>query len=206
MLEKPNRSEVLTSDSPAKPRSELDSAALARRRALFKGIGKGAGVLAAAVPLQSMATGTKTVCGPQGSYVVCSCSGANSAANSVSPTTPVACGQHPSKYCGAPPCAWPAVDSTTKCNTIFKDCSIKKSGGTQMTLMEVLGSTSTFGTVVYGAAGSRTALRSWVAAWLNSQKSTNKYPYTSAQVLTLYGDPTKRASALSLFQNYLEQG
>jgi hypothetical protein len=205
MLEKPDTSEVLTSNSSAKPRGELDSAALARRRALFKGLGKGAGVLAAAVPLQSMATGTKTVCGRQGSYVVCSTSGANSAANSVSPSTPIACGQHPSKYCGAPPCAWPCSDNV-KCNTIFKDCSIRKAGNTQMTLMEVLGNTSTSGSVNYGAAGSRAKLRSWIAAWLNSQKSTNKYPYTASQVLGLYADPAKRASALYLFQNYLEQG
>jgi hypothetical protein len=205
MLDKPDQSEVLTSNSSARQGEELDSAALARRRALFKGLGKGAAVVAATVPLQSMATGTKTVCGTQGNYVVCSCSGANSAAHSVAPSTPVACGQHPSKYCGSPPCTWP-VTNTKKCNTVFTDCSIKKAGGSQMSLMEVLGSTSTSGSPNYGAAGDRNTLRSWIAAWLNSQKTANRYPYSAQEVVDLYGNPARRSSALYLFRTYLEQG
>lgn len=164
--------------SAASDKESLGLRALARRRALLSGLGKGGAVLAAASPIKSMAGGGSFVltCRSQktGNTVVATVSGSQSAAHSFVAGGGVsqvpACGKKASTWCSNNT-AWPTGCSKT--STTFKSCfgsnPIGTKSGTTPLLMDCLKGT-------YGDACAH-----WSAAYLNGcgyyQSGAGKFPY-----------------------------
>lgn len=198
-----------TSASPARDEAMpsvagvgLTSEALARRRVMLKSLSKGSAVLAAAVPIQSLATGGLT------DTRLCTVSGIQSNVGSgrTGGTTDNCRGFEPKHYntlsnwpgynVGPPPVASFRmgnldINTATPFNTVF-------SGGSGVGLLAVL-----------QTPGHDPLEKTWVAALLNAVKramfqpgTAGYFPYTAAEVIGLY--TANKAGAEQLFQGYLE--
>jgi hypothetical protein len=173
---------------------------LARRHALLKGVGKGAAVLAASVPIRTLAAPTTLTFTADGRR--CTISGAHSGVHSADTLTLV-CGGYAPSYWGKssstnpfkPACMWP-VDSAAACKNTFANCSLLVNNQ-QASLFQV----------VNNSAFATKDEPHWVAAWLNATQKAFNFPYTAAEVLAFYNTGAGSATyqnALKFFKDNLE--
>lgn len=183
----------------AQAHETLNAAALARRRALVKGLGKGGAALAVVTPIQSYAI-PKLNTGQ-----VCSLSGLQSGVTSHTPG-------HASNCTGWPPSHfmskgvandWPAgIDPlTVTFNSVF--------GGTDnRLLLMVLRDASTDGTTTPPTQADIDKSY-WIAAYFNAQIPSNNWVYTATQVVSQYQlyntNPTQAEAYLNFYKTYLSQ-
>lgn len=180
---------------------ELASAVMARRRVLLGGVGKGAAVLAATVPLQTLAV--QNLLTFDGKHQ-CSVSGMHSGVHSATPTNTPICGGYSPGWWGqsesGPPLrpkrAWPALPNgwtyNTKCSAVFTK--------------RVLSGDPTLFQVMQPGSYSNTDEFHWICAWLNALSHSFNFPYTGQQVLDFYFAPGAgvAADALEFFKTYME--
>ncbi len=175
-------SENITSSSAevVEQGDSLTSSALARRHMLLKGLGKGAAVVAAAVPIQSLAVTTLVKPMDGGKFQICSISGMQSGSHSRPPTT-LQCGGHSPGWWGQnsnqKAARWPAslpggLTPDTPIANLF--------GKTIKTTPN-----PTLWNVATDPAYSNSDERHWLCAWLNACTMSN-FPYNSDEVLTIY--------------------
>jgi hypothetical protein len=171
---------------PAPAVGTVESAA--RRRALLKGLSKGAALAGSAVPLSSLATGErkKLYKKSDGKNYHCSVSGHMSVMMSAGVTVPPSCQAKRWDYYKTPS-NWPYVKSSNgkrACyfgNVLrdrdekFKDCfgwgTPKNVNGTDKTLWDCINTNSP------------DEYTDWVCSVLNANFATHNYPYTSADVV-----------------------
>ncbi|WP_342618732.1 hypothetical protein [Rhodoferax sp. GW822-FHT02A01] len=169
--------------SPSKPSLDTGAMAvdaLARRRVLLSGLGKGSVVLAAAsVPMHTLAS-TSTRCktdGHTGQVVWATVSGCHSAVGSRIPAdTPVSQGYHCSHY--TQKSCWPGYNRDPRKDT---SCVNKK-------FNDIFPGTSDNRTCydIVKNDSSSSSCR-WVTAFLNAQTCVSKnYPYNSSEIVTHY--------------------
>ena len=184
------------SDTAEANRPTLSPDALARRQMLLKGLGKGSVVLAATVPLQTLAG--QSLLTFDGKHQ-CSVSGMHSGVHSATPTnTPVCGGYSPGWWkqvndAGtAPRRTWPLLPNgwtyNTKCSAVF---SLHPLSGNP-TLFEVMRNFP------------NTDEYHWICAWLNALSQSFNFPYTGQEVLDFYYSPSQYADALAFFKTYME--
>ena len=180
--------------------SDVSAAAalVSRRRALLKGLGKGTAVLAAAVPIRTLATTTVTA-----DKHLCSVSGAMSGVRSITTGMATCGGRKFSLY--QPVGSWPL-------NGMSQEVV---NNGTS----DILRSTGTFAGVFGGgapttalttlfAAGLTDATASdeahWIVALLNA-KTAASFPYTALEIVAQYtaGGAT-RTNALAFYKTHME--
>ena len=180
---------------------------LERRMMLLKGLGKGSAVLAAAIPIQTLAAPAVTVTDGR----ICSVSCSQSAVHSQA-TTAATCQGYSPGWWGqveknsnppSPSRAWPVlppkhISDAPFVSTLQKDSSksgrASNGGGGTPTLFEVA-SLEEF---------SNTDLRHWLCAWLNAQGAPTSwnFPYTATQVIAFYMQNDQKA--LTFFKSYME--
>jgi hypothetical protein len=190
----------------AAAQAPVSGEALARRRLLLKGLGKGASAAAVLVPIQTLATTTPS----DGVVRLCTVSGIQSNVGSgrTGGTTAQCQGHSPSFY--ATLANWPGYNATTKVasfwlrSTKFYNTSTFKAvfnntGASSVTLFNIISS---------GPVSEQI----WVTALLNAIKrnggtnigSPGYFPYSPNEVVALYNDTAKRSNAETLFANYLQ--
>lgn len=198
-----------TSHPPQDEQSSPPDAGLAsaaRRRALLKGLGKGAALAGSAVPLSSLATGgdrpgmrlKKT----DNKYYYCSVSGNASIMLSGGPSNP--------PDCWGKKCSYYKKDVYGKYPTWPKNiygssvCIVGSTGYAPTTrFIDMFGSgpTTSIGDCV--SKSTPDDYSHWVAALLNAQQFAGSFPYSTTEVMALYKDSTKRGAAISFFKNYM---
>lgn len=212
-------------DSPGSGRG-LEPAAIdtkVRRRLLLKGLGKGSAIIAAAVPIKTLAvTNSVTQNG-----LMCTVSGVGSAAHSQSGGVAACGGLSPGWY--KTPSHWPNYNSGTNkatntvgSKTFYEDFggapNGKASGGpinqpsTKDTAFNaIFGAGSTAGIFYILKNQAPTDEFHWIAALLNSilyattgqwPKSPYVFPYSPAEVLSLYTN--NNAGGIAFFGGYME--
>lgn len=189
------------SEAPASAQG-LSSSAAARRHMLLKGLGRGSAVLAASIPLKTLAsTSVFTNPGANGAPVIrCGISGMTSGVHSRDTVTNVCSGYSPGYYKKSE--HWPAgLNPNALVTTVFPSCTLMIStggGGSRVpTLLEVMNSFT------------NTDEFHWVAAWVNAMggaPSNWNFPYTGAQIQAFYAGtgPYSKAQALTFIKTYLE--
>lgn len=204
---KPESHSQAPQSAPSPVSGHLSPQALQRRSALLRGLGKGSAVIAAAVPIQTLAAPVLT-------ERLCTVSGVQSNVGSgrgTALTTTTCIGFSPTHYKIA--ANWPNVMGTPNApkfavsgKTVRKAATFASifGGGSGNTLMDILND----------VAGTNPDEKVWVAALLNGQKMPMNYPtqYTAAKVIQLYLDntPTKGGSstvsndAFFFFKEYLQ--
>lgn len=218
MSDKPETSVPSTETTPAGAHRDPRRHSAARRKAILKGLGKTAAIAGAAAPLSSLA-GARLRFDKAGQNMHCSVSGQMSVLMSGAVTSiPVCMGLLPSKYRyvngGGNPTAWNGQQ-----NNIAKanwpewpgttNAFVTGINGTAFTpaatFAQVFGSGSStkIGLLVEGQGLADEA--QWVAALLNAQRFPAKFPHTNAEVIAQYGDVSRRASALALYQTYVNK-
>lgn len=185
----------------------LSSMAVARRHMLLKGLGKGSAVLAASIPLKTLAsTSVFTNPGKNGAPVIrCGISGMTSSVHSADTVTNVCSGYSPGYYAKRE--HWPvALNPDALVTTIFPSCTLRvDAAGTALgsnrvpTLLEVMNLTP------------RVDEFHWIAAWVNAMGGAPvswNFPYTGADVQAFYAGVGpggfSKAQALSFFKTYME--
>ena len=178
----------------------MSSQATDRRRMLLRGIGKGTAVLAATVPLKTLAGQTLLT---YDSAHACSISGMHSGVHSTTPSTPTCSGYAPTWWGqptnNTPPTPankWPlsgGITFNTACKDVFTKSTISVSLFKVMNL----------------PAYANTDERHWICAWLNAQfddlTNAGKFPYTGAEVLNFYkSSGATYADALTFFKGFME--
>lgn len=205
----------------------LTSAAVARRHMLLKGLGKGSAVLAATVPLQTLAsqsvftyngTGTAT-------QIRCGVSGMTSGVHSRDVTTTQCIGYSPGYYKTHD---WPAgVNKTALITTVCSKsnlktyvCKVIVRGSGQDTVQYVRSrerakegqctvEVSTLFDVIDFHENSDEF--HWVCAWLNGSGGAPanwNFPYTGAEVIAFYENNASYPlgkSPLDFFKTYMEK-
>ena len=194
---------------------ELTTQARNRRRILLKGIGKGSAVLAATVPLQTLAAQRLTTA----NGLDCHVSGSTSGPTSVMPLRSAVCGGFGPRYWGADVSRWPAmVNSKAPVKNVLRRYQNETASLFELmqSTISSTGKSKKLAGEIFASAGS--ALGStfsdevhWVCAWLNATKlfggeAGSTYPYNPEQVLVFYNepDPKKYADALKFFSTHLE--
>lgn len=181
---------------------QLSSMAVARRRALLRGVGKGAAVLAATAPLQTLAG--QSLLTFDGKHQ-CSVSGQHSGVHSATPTNTARCSGYSPDYWGQPATngngsgplrTWP-TDYKQKFINIFTQSGFNNS----ITLFDVMRNDGQF---------INRDERHWLCAYLNALASVASglsFPYSAAQVLAYYNTgvgSTVYLDALKFFTDYME--
>lgn len=197
--------EAPTSASGSGSTEPLSASALARRRALFKGIGKGGAVIAASVPIQTLASPTLLTF----DGLICSVSGMQSGVHSATPGQTATCGGYSAGHWGTKePNVNPAKPKYPQWYSL-------PNGWTYETpFKNVFGSwpNSSANPTLFDAAH-KSAYRSmaefhWVCAWMNAVAKVFNFPYTPDEVVDFYklgpASQTYR-DALAFFSNYMEQ-
>ena len=184
-------------EQPGQGSSEaLPAAAIARRHALLKGLSRGSVVLAAAAPIQTLATETLLTADKNH---VCSISGMQSMVHSASPSCQVCGGYSPGwwkqKNGNQPRRTWPTLPMgwtyNTPCKTVFTQCGFPAN----VTLFQALWTYP------------NTDEYHWICAWLNALSHSFNFPYSGAQVLGFYNagkGTTTYNNALLFFKTYME--
>lgn len=192
--------QIENSKAMSQTRAEsLPTPALARRHLLLKGVGKGGLLVAAAVPIQTLAgTGMLTGGGKNGETAVrCSVSGMQSGIHSAAPSAGT-CGGYSPGWWGQnkdhPHKNWPVSINANASITTVCSRSTLMVGSQLATLWQVM-SMSSFSSSDEGH---------WVCAWLNAQVNAFHFPYSPAEVIALYNDTAKYAAALTFFKTYME--
>lgn len=186
----------------------LSSQAIARRHMLLKGLGKGSAVLAASIPLKTLAAQSVfTNPGANGAPVIrCGISGMTSGVHSQDTVTNVCSGYSPGYYTKRE--HWPAgLNPDALVTSVFPSCTLKVTvdangnvslgGPTVPTLLQVMNLTP------------RVDEFHWIAAWVNAMggaPSSWNFPYTGAQIQAFYAGtgPYSKAQALTFITTYLE--
>ena len=180
----------------------LSSEAVARRHLLLKGLGKGSAVLAASIPLKTLAsTSVFTNPGAKGPQIRCGISGMTSGIHSKDTITNVCSGYSPGYYHLRQ--HWPlGLNPDALVTIVFPSCTLMVPGtapGTSRvpTLLEVMNLTP------------RVDEFHWIAAWVNAMggaPSNWNFPYTGAQIQAFYAGagPYPKAKALTFIKTYLE--
>ncbi len=182
----------------------LSAPALARRRALLRGVTKGATVLGAGVPLKTLASQSVfTNPGKGGAPVIrCGISGMTSGVHSRGTVTSVCSGYGPGYYKNRE--NWPRnVNPDAACSSLFARCRITvpaSSGYGQRaaTLYEVMNNYSSSDEF------------HWITAWLNAMGGAPRswhFPYSGQQVVNFYNGtgPYPADKALDFFKTYMEK-
>lgn len=181
----------------------LSTEALARRSLLLKGLGRGSVVLAATVPLQTLAG--QSLLTFDGKHQ-CSVSGMHSGVHSATPTNTPICGGYSPGWWGqsqtvngktVPKRDWPIV-YTTKCKRIFTRSSLVNDDGTLPSLFQIVEPKESI------SKFSNTDEFHWVCAYLNALSHSFNFPYTGQQVIDFYNTPSSYADALAFFTTYME--
>lgn len=158
--------------------------ALQRRRLLLRGVGKGAAVVAAAVPMQSFANSILKTQGPP--ERLCTVSGVGSILPSAAPQIDGVCsGKTASYWQNLDQASWP-IPKTTKFKRVF--------GGSN---------TITFQTLMAGSTSTeQTFARAYLNAKVGSVTSPPTFPYSPGEVVKFY-QGTNRATAEAFFNTYV---
>ena len=185
----------------------LSSAAIARRRVLLKGVGKGTAVLATTVPLQTLAGQSLLTLDR---LHQCSVSGMQSGVHSATPKdTPICGGYSPGwwgqveKNSNSPKRSWPSLPSgwtyNTPCKTVFTKSLLKNDDGTLPSLFQIMEKKDK------DSKFSNTDEYHWICAWLNALSHSFNFPYSGQEVLDFYNslDPVY-SDALNFFKTYME--
>lgn len=191
----------------------LSFAAVARRRMLLKGAGKGVAIMAATVPIQTLAGQSLLTVDVGSGRHQCSVSGMQSGVHSATPTgtTPTCTGYSPSRY--ATLSFWPGYapgnnpPSTARATNTVDGITFTDNS----TFSLVFGSGSSNGPtarlLAIVTSGSPEPEQVWVTALLNAFKNATvpslNFPYTPAQVRAFYSSP-QAAQALSFFRTYMQ--
>ena len=185
----------------------LSSAAIARRRALLKGIGKGTAVLAATVPLQTLAS--QSVLTYDGQHQ-CSISGMFSGVHSTTPSGAPTCqGYTPTRYQTLS--FWPGYNANAGPPTYTSNTVDGITFNERTPFATVFGGGSSGNdnaarllTIV--TSGTPEPEQVWVTALLNAIKNPAgfNFPYTPSQVRAFYSSP-QAADALIFFRNYMQK-
>jgi hypothetical protein len=167
-------------------------APISRRSVLFKGLGKGSAVLAAAVPIKTLASTPSVTANGK----ICTISGVQSAVHSGSTHLPYCGGMSPGYYTMLS--HWPNYPNTTY--TVGTKTFNNKS-----TFKYVFGGGLSQGLWSIMQAPNNEVEFHWIAALLNAIKPPLGYvfPYTAQEVLNLYASG-QQAPALDFFKNYME--
>ena len=177
----------------------LSTDALARRNLLLKGLGRGSAVLAATVPLQTLAG--QSLLTFDGKHQ-CSVSGMHSGVHSATPSNTPICGGYSPGWWGqsetvdgkvVPRRAWP-IDYRIKCDVIFTRCTLRNSDGSKPSLFQVM-------------TDSRFASSDefhWVCAYLNALSHSFNFPYSGQEVIDFYNSSSS-ADALAFFKMFMEK-
>lgn len=187
---------------------KLTSAAIARRHALLQGLGRGSVILAAATPIQTLAS--QTLLTPDRNHV-CSISGMQSTMHSPAPNCQV-CGGYSPGWWGqsqrgsfAPYRAWPILPNgwtcDTPCHTVFVFSHLYDTDGTRPSLFQVMEPKEPI------SKFANTDEFHWICAWLNALSHSFNFPYTGAQVLGFYNAGSASNTykdALLFFKTYME--
>jgi len=188
----------------------LSAAAVARRRVLLKGVGKGSAVLAATIPLQTLAG--QSLLTFDGKHQ-CSVSGMHSGVHSATPTNTPICGGYSPGWWGqsqivggkiVPKRAWPALPNgwtfNTKCDAVFTKCTLRNTDGSKPSLFQIVEPQEPI------SKFSNTDEFHWVCAWLNALSHSFNFPYSGQQVLDFYNSPSSTVyqDALTFFKTYME--
>ena len=190
---------------PGNPAETLSATAIARRHALLKGVGKGSAVLAATVPLQTLAG--QSLLTFDGKHQ-CSVSGQHSGVHSATPKGTLRCGGYSPGWWGqwdkdGNPKNWPAgINSGADVTSILSKSTLKNNDGvTTPTLFQIMDPKDKSGKF------SNTDEFHWVCAWLNAMSGSFNFPYTGPEVIAFYdagvGTP-KYEDALTFFKEYME--
>jgi hypothetical protein len=205
-------------------RSPEDISASSRRRLLLSGLGKGAAVVAATVPIQTLAATvslTPTGKGGIAGGFRCTVSGQMSGVHSKETTTPVCNGKSPGWWGQTddgktPRRTWPPGSNPIEVYSI-KFPSPVLGNVPAVAQVSILGlgnykpgvpahAPSLF-EVMNLPAYANTTTRHWIGAWLNGLSGANNFPYTGPEILAFYqladGD-TRKTNAYLLITNYLE--
>ena len=159
-----------------------------RRYILLKGIGRGSAILAAAVPIKTLASvPSVTITGE-----ICSVSGTQSVVHSQPKGLPQCAGSSPAKY--ATLTNWPAPRSYTVNGKIVNE---------NTPFIDVFGAGSNSGLLAI-LKQSLSDESHWIAALLNAIKAPASpvFPYSASEVLTLYS--TQQVAALAFFKGFME--
>jgi hypothetical protein len=180
------------SGRPADERDGVMGARLSRRSVLFKGLGKGSAVLAAAVPIKTLASTVSVTANGK----ICSISGVQSAVHSATKNLPTCGGLSPGYYMTLS--HWPNYPNTTY--TVGS-----KTFNQNSTFSAVFGGGLNQGLLSIMQAPNNEVEFHWIAALLNAIKPPFGYvfPYTPQEVLDLYASG-QQAAALSFFAGYME--
>lgn len=188
-----------------------------RRRYLLKGIGKGAALLSAVAPIQTLAG--QTLLTFDGKHQ-CTVSGMHSGVHSTTPKSLV-CGGYSPGWWGqsvdnTPPLRpkrWPALPSPytyeAKCVVVFSNSTLRTEDGERPTLFQIVEPQQS------GNRFSNTDEYHWVSAWLNAVAQSDpaysyakfNFPYTAAEVLAFYNAGAGSdvyTNALTFFKTYME--
>ena len=199
--------EKVSHDAPVSPASVAPSAAaMARRQMLIKGLSKGSAVLAASVPLQSLAQSTVLL---TNNNLRCSVSGMQSSVHSKIPEGATICGGYSPGWWGqveigsnprSPRQVWAPGNPTAICTDTFNKTGVDDPSEvfTNKTLFNVMDEQEF----------ANTKTRHWIGAFLNGlQQPSNSFPYSGAEILIFYNleatDPN-RVAAYTLITTYLE--
>ena len=170
----------------------LSSAAVARRRILLKGLGKGAAVLAATAPIQTLAS--QSLLTFDGLHQ-CTVSGMKSGVHSKTPldTTPRCGGFSIAHWSNLNTTQWPGgtVTSALKWKDVFTTSSSYKNN----TLAQILQNSS---------SNSSTEAH-WIVAWLNATQPPpgTPFPYTRDEVVAY--NTAASVDAYTFFTTFMEK-
>ena len=168
-----------------------------RRYMLLKGIGRGSAILAAAVPIKTLASIPSVTANGQ----ICTISGTQSAAHSQATQLPTCGGQSPGYYMSI--AHWPNYSNT---NTNPKYAVGNKTFNSSTTFYAVFGGGMNTGMLtIMQTAPHNNAEFHWIAALLNAIKAPPGYvfPYSAQEVLNLYNS-AQQTAALQFFEGYME--
>ena len=169
------------------PNAILSHSAAARRRILLKGVGKGAAVLAATVPIQTLAN--QSLLTFDGLHQ-CTVSGMKSGVHSTTPgTTPLCGGFSILHWSNLNPTQWPSGTSGLKWKQVFTTSSPYNNN----TLVEIL------------TTRSSSTEAHWIVAWLNATRPPpgTPFPYTPDQVVAY--NTAASADAYTFFTTFMEK-
>jgi hypothetical protein len=178
-------------------------APMSRRRLILKTLGKGSAVVAASVPLKTLA-GTSSVL-PNGQ--LCSISGVQSATHSATPSLPTCGGLSPGYYSKLS--KWPYYNKamSPKCSYSVS-CSrgmVMFNENTAFSAVFQGGSTKTLKDIMTTTPNNEDEFH-WIPALLNAIKAPAGYvfPYSPGEVIDMYAS-AQHDNALSFFKNYMEK-
>ncbi len=178
-------------ESTGRGTSAHSAVGMARRRLLLKGVGKGAAVLAATVPIKTLAGQSLLTFDGQHR---CSISGMQSGVHSATPLDTARCGGYSISYwsagTGNPTRTWP-TRYQQKCKDVFTGSALDAN----LSLFQAMKSHPT------------SVEAHWICAWLNALRGSFNFPYSGPQVLAFYNlGPAAQGyqDALTFFTNFME--